>query len=234
MSNGSHIEEPEGGPDREELEPQKHYVYPEPDEGEETFAPVELSTEQVEAMIEERNRYARDNIMLAAAHEMVSPHDADTLRNMARQMQSQAEATPEQAFIFCWWFQYYAEGGTDEPASDEPEAPVEVERAIDTTGFSGGTVIAGTHKPGELIRAFFAELSLVAPAAAAMHREGTYKHYIADAMQGKLEESDELDAELAGECANTLADALNENAPEGFRFGALDGDGADFGWWPAE
>src|SRR5215210_7095833 len=103
--SSEHIEEPQGGPDR-----------PEPIEGEAAFTPVELSSEQVEAMIEERNRYARDNIMLAAAHEMVSPHDAETLKRMAKTMQEQAESTPEEAFIFCWWFQYYAEGGTDEPS----------------------------------------------------------------------------------------------------------------------
>ena len=38
--------------------------------------------------------------------------------------------------------------------------------------------------------------------------------------------------ELGSELVNDLIDALNELAPNGLYFGASDGDGADFGFWP--
>lgn len=38
----------------------------------------------------------------------------------------------------------------------------------------------------------------------------------------------------AGECFDTLIDALNACAPEGVFFGSHPGDGSDFGFWPIE
>ena len=40
--------------------------------------------------------------------------------------------------------------------------------------------------------------------------------------------------ELSEEWLESLADRLGELAPEGLCFGAHEGDGADFGWWPVE
>jgi len=39
-------------------------------------------------------------------------------------------------------------------------------------------------------------------------------------------------AEWLAEYAISLTDALNEHAPDGFMFGAHEGDGSDFGFWP--
>jgi hypothetical protein len=41
-------------------------------------------------------------------------------------------------------------------------------------------------------------------------------------------------SEDAGYAIDELIDALNEYAPPHVRFGAHDGDGADFGWWPVD
>jgi hypothetical protein len=40
--------------------------------------------------------------------------------------------------------------------------------------------------------------------------------------------------ELGSELVNDLIDALNELAPDGLYFGANEGDGSDFGFWPVE
>lgn len=39
---------------------------------------------------------------------------------------------------------------------------------------------------------------------------------------------------VSSELINELIDMLNGFAPEGVYFGAHEGDGADFGWWPVE
>lgn len=44
----------------------------------------------------------------------------------------------------------------------------------------------------------------------------------------------DYDSEDAGYALDELIDALNEYAPPHVRFGAHDGDGADFGWWPVD
>ena len=36
------------------------------------------------------------------------------------------------------------------------------------------------------------------------------------------------------EIVNDLMDALNEYAPDGYYFGAIEGDGSDFGFWQDE
>jgi hypothetical protein len=43
---------------------------------------------------------------------------------------------------------------------------------------------------------------------------------------------DIVDSEEASELVTTLSDALNEHAPAYCYFGASEGDGSDFGFWP--
>ena len=44
----------------------------------------------------------------------------------------------------------------------------------------------------------------------------------------------DYDSEDASYMVDELIDALNEYAPPHMRFGAHEGDGADFGWWPTD
>lgn len=46
-------------------------------------------------------------------------------------------------------------------------------------------------------------------------------------------ELESLEQERAGELLQELEDSLSELAPEGVYFGASEGDGADFGFWPS-
>lgn len=41
-------------------------------------------------------------------------------------------------------------------------------------------------------------------------------------------------SDLYQEVVNDLMDALDDNAPEGYYFGAIEGDGSDFGFWKVE
>ena len=90
-----------------------------------------------------------------------------------------------------------------------------------------GSVISGTHQTADLIRAFAAEYERLSPDDAKEEIEEAYK--LAD-------EADLGDrhAENANEALYQLHDMLNSLAPEGHYFGAHEGDGADFGFWPHE
>ncbi len=86
-----------------------------------------------------------------------------------------------------------------------------------------GTVSHGTLRTEDLIPAFANELERCC-----------------DGHSGNLtlvqeaREITDFDSEEASDLCHDLSDALNEYAPEGTYFGAHEGDGSDFGFWPLE
>jgi len=84
-----------------------------------------------------------------------------------------------------------------------------------------GTVIHGTLRPEDLIPAFADELASF---------DGVDDQLLEEARN--LAE-DDFETDLANEIVNALIDALNEIEPHNYLvFGAHEGDGSDFGWWP--
>lgn len=81
-----------------------------------------------------------------------------------------------------------------------------------------GTVSAGDMRPDHLLPAFLGELRSLDS-----HR--------ATAIEAELAT---CDPDGADDVLASLYDILTEYAPEGATFGAHPGDGADFGFWPAE
>jgi hypothetical protein len=85
--------------------------------------------------------------------------------------------------------------------------------------WTGVTVSAGTMRPEDLIPIFMeilynADESLVAD------------------LEEHFDTSTEADYDERHELLDTLFDRLNDVAPEGTVFGAHDGDGACYGFWP--
>lgn len=89
----------------------------------------------------------------------------------------------------------------------------------------------GTLRPQDLLQAFANELERhdVGPRAIGNIAEARAwatlfdKDLVADHQQF-----------AAQECLDTLIDALSDVAPAGTYFGAHEGDGSDFGFWPLE
>jgi len=93
---------------------------------------------------------------------------------------------------------------------------------------SPGTIIHGTLRNEDLLDAFTSTLEDCItrnPELPLKQRE------IATALVWDAREADP-DSETASELINDLIDALQEFAPPGHSFGAHEGDGADFGFWP--
>lgn len=95
-----------------------------------------------------------------------------------------------------------------------------------------GTIISGTLRLQELMPAFLTALDQVAPAVGAQLAVLPFGFIPAHAME---DDGDEWwDGEECAARYTELSDALEEHAPDGTVFGAHPGDGADFGFWPAE
>lgn len=89
-----------------------------------------------------------------------------------------------------------------------------------------GSISTGTLPKEDLLQAFADELERI-------RTSGEYQQDINEArdyLDGNIE-YDNPD-EIASEIVNDLQDALNEYAPPFCYFGSLEGDGADFGFWP--
>jgi hypothetical protein len=91
----------------------------------------------------------------------------------------------------------------------------------------------GTLRQEDLIPTFTATLKLLAPEPTIREAD-----LIAEAEGWADTPADLLDsalhAENGGYILNELTDALDNLAPEGFYFGAHEGDGSDFGFWRIE
>lgn len=83
-----------------------------------------------------------------------------------------------------------------------------------------GTVSHGTLRTEDLLPAFAAELRRVT------------SHPGNLTLAAEAEAIMNFESEEASELCNDLIELLNEYAPEGMYFGAHEGDGSDFGWWP--
>ena len=105
-----------------------------------------------------------------------------------------------------------------------------------------GTVIHGTLRPEDLLRAFIAEYRRLSEGCLE-YRDGkwqTERHHTHNLE--RLERNANADwhteeahrHELMEWDLEDLLDLLNEFAPEGCYFGAHAGDGSDFGFWPEE
>ena len=80
-----------------------------------------------------------------------------------------------------------------------------------------GTLIHGTLRTEDLIEAFRAELSRIDPIA-----------------EAAIVPADDPESEDAQYELDELFEVLDRYAPEGYYFGAHEGDGSDFGFWPIE
>lgn len=108
----------------------------------------------------------------------------------------------------------------------------EVQRSIDE--FGSCEVSSGTLRPQDLVPRYLDALREIAPAAyqqIAVPGAG-FTPWPGDAVGDPTHEWWQTDE--ASSLLQSLEETLSEHAPEGFYFGAHWGDGASFGFWPAE
>lgn len=86
-----------------------------------------------------------------------------------------------------------------------------------------GSISTGTLRSEDLLSAFASELEWLG------NEDDKPLVFEANAML----EAEELDENEAADLVNDLIDALSEHAPPYCYFGAHEGDGADFGFWPS-
>ena len=89
-----------------------------------------------------------------------------------------------------------------------------------------GSVLTGTLRPEDMLPAFIDALEQLAPDAPDTVR--------LRAEVNLLEDRAAFDTERGDEALNDLYVALNDALPEGWRFGAHEGDGADLGVWEVD
>lgn len=97
-----------------------------------------------------------------------------------------------------------------------------------------GTVSQGTLRDEDLIPCFTEHLAALTGAAIDAHEINgrTARRLFGLCSAARLYHSLAYDAR--GDLIDELSDALNEFAPDGCYFGAHEGDGADFGFWPRD
>jgi hypothetical protein len=98
-----------------------------------------------------------------------------------------------------------------------------------------GTLIHGTLRDEDLLPAFADELDRVSNGAYAELRDtaGRWLVWLQEYPDSVEDDAGDTVAECVPEVINELIDALQEYAPSHMTFGAHEGDGSDFGWWPS-
>lgn len=89
-----------------------------------------------------------------------------------------------------------------------------------------GTISHGTLHTPDLLRAFADELDWLEPANSLVEEAR------AVLTLDRCGWSELVDSEEGSNLVTELVDALNEHAPAYCYFGAIEGDGSDFGFWP--
>lgn len=91
-----------------------------------------------------------------------------------------------------------------------------------------GTISHATMQPRDLIPAFASELERIAQRSNKSHRA-----LIKEANAIEDYDSDSADRDMIDSVLEELFDALNSYAPAYCYFGAHEGDGSDYGFWPS-
>lgn len=99
-----------------------------------------------------------------------------------------------------------------------------------------GSISEGTLRPEDLIPKFIEVLNDLVPwqVPYLATTSADWREYVALVEAGQAERLGECDQESVSEFLVRLEDELNDAAPEGYRFGAHEGDGALFGFWRIE
>ena len=96
-----------------------------------------------------------------------------------------------------------------------------------------GTLIHGTLRDEDLLQAFSDELARIDVAKFRKVTKADAHLFSESANLTTAQIVAEL-GEYVTDVINDLMDALNEYAPTGYYFGAIEGDGSDFGFWADE
>ncbi len=97
-----------------------------------------------------------------------------------------------------------------------------------------GSISHGTMRECDLIPAFMRELTYWAPAQAARINGEYGSAFIERCSTDGLDCSLMCEMDKQSYLLEDLFDALDSIAPEGFYFGAIEGDGSDYGFWAVE
>jgi len=96
-----------------------------------------------------------------------------------------------------------------------------------------GTLIHATLRDEDLLQAFSDELARIdEPKFRDVIKADA--HLFAESANLTAAEIVEELGEYVTDVINDLMDALNEYAPTGYYFGAIEGDGSDFGFWATD
>jgi hypothetical protein len=94
--------------------------------------------------------------------------------------------------------------------------------------FQLGSISTGTLKTEDLIHTFTDTLEALSPNG--RWHGGSHTELISDGKLAIIPDTEQFDTDY--EVLNDIQDALNELCPPFVYFGTLEGDGADFGFWP--